>query len=257
MNDKILNPNLHNPHFNDDPILSLKGNTGILLLHGFTATPFEVRNLADFFINKGFSVSAPTLAGHGTKPEDMLTIHWEDWLQTGEKGYAQLSDHCDNIFVGGESTGAVVSLLMAAHHPEIAGILAYSPAMQLPLKSFEQLAVHLLSKVWKFSPKNDLEGNTTWQGYRVNPINGVKQLLKLEKETIKQLEAITQPVLVFLGGEDKTIDLTSGDIVMDGVSSQYKKKHFYPNAEHCILLGDDFEEVADISLKFILEHNSQ
>ena len=255
MNNNQLNPDLHNPNLDGTPILSLTGKTGILLLHGFTATPFEVRHLAEFFIDKGFSVATPILAGHGTKPEDMLNLHWRDWLKTGEDGYAQLVDHCDRIFVGGESTGAVVSLLLAAMHPEIAGVLAYSPAMRLPLGLVNKFAIKYLSGLIKYSPKNDLEGNTTWQGYRVNPLNGVKQLIGLEEETISKLKNITQPVLVFIGGEDKTIDLISGDIVMESISSQYKKKIFYPNAEHCILLGDQFDDAAHEAWKFVQNHN--
>ena len=255
MNDKVLNPNLHNPHLDETPILSLTGKTGVLLMHGFTATPFEVRCLAQFFIDKGLSVATPTLAGHGTRPEDMLHVHWKDWLQTGEEGYKSLTTHCDRVFVGGESTGAVVALLLAAMHPEIAGVLAYSPAMRLPNSGLENFVIKYLSGIIKYSPKHDLEGNTTWQGYRVNPLNGVKQLIALENETVRKLKNITQPVLVFMGGKDKTIELVSGDIVMDGISSQHKKKHFYPDAEHCILLGDKFDEAAETAWKFIQEHD--
>ena len=122
------------------------------------------------------------------------------------------------------STGAVVSLFFAALHPEIAGILAFSPAMRLPLGFIDKFAIKFLSGMIKYSPKNDLDGNTTWQGYRVNPLNGVKQLIALEDETINNLKNITQPVLVFIGGKDKTIDLVSGDIVIDNISSQEKKK---------------------------------
>ena len=255
MNEKTLNPHLHNPQLDGSPILSLAGKTGVLLLHGFTATPFEVRRLAEFFMRRGLSVATPALAGHATAPEDMLRVHWQDWLKTGEDGYAQLASHCDRIFVGGESTGAVVALLLAALHSEIAGVLAYSPAMKLPLGFIDKIVIKYLSGIVKYSPKSDLEGNTTWQGYRVNPLNGVKQLIALENETIGKLHNITQPVLVFMGGKDKTIDLVSGDIVIDNISSRFKKKYFYPDAEHCILLGDKFDETANLAWQFIQEHS--
>jgi carboxylesterase len=257
MNNNLPNPNLHNSHLDGAPILSLSGKTGVLLLHGFTATPYEVRALAQYFIDRGLSVAAPALAGHATNPEDMLTVHWKDWLKTGEDGYLQLVDHCDRIFVGGESTGAVVSLFLAALNPEIAGILAFSPAMRLPLGIIDTFAIKFLSGMIKYSPKNDLDGNTTWQGYRVNPLNGVKQLIALEDETINRLKNITQPVLVFIGGKDKTIDLVSGDIVINNISSQEKNKVFYPSAEHCILLGDEFDEAANLAWQFIQEHSAE
>ena len=255
MKEKTLNPHLHNPQLDETPILSLTGKTGILLLHGFTATPFEVRHLAEFLMERGLSVATPALAGHATSPKDMLTVHWLDWLKTGEDGYTQLASHCDRIFVGGESTGAVVALLLAALHPEIAGVITYSPAMKLPLGFIDKFAIKFLSGIVKYSPKNDLEGNTTWQGYRVNPLNGVKQLVAIENETINNLRNITQPVLVFMGGKDKTISPVSGDIVMDGIASQHKTKYFHPDAEHCILLGDEFDETANLAWQFIQKHS--
>lgn len=256
MNNKIPNPHLHNPQLDGSPILSLTGKTGVLLLHGFTATPYEVRSLAQYFIARGLSVAAPPLAGHATNPADMLHVHWMDWLKTGEDGYTKLTAHCDRVFVGGESTGAVVSLLLAAIIPEIAGVLAFSPAMQLPLGLIDKFTITYLSGMIKYAPKNDLEGNTTWQGYRVNPLHGVKQLVDLEKETIGKLKNITQPVMVFMGGDDKTIDLASGDMVLNGISSQIKRKQFYPNAEHCILLGDEFNHAANLAWEFIQEFNN-
>ena len=251
---KKQNSNLHNPHLDGSPIFSISGKIGVLLLHGFAATPLEVRRLARFLEQKGISVAAPVLAGHGTTPEDLNNIHWGDWIKTGEDGYAQLAARCDHVFVGGESTGAVVSLYLAATHPEIMGVLAFSPAMRLSINFIDKFVLKFLSWVIKFSPKNGLEGNTTWQGYRANPLNGVKQLIALENETLKKLKDVTQPVMVFIGGQDTTIDLSSSDIVIEGVSSPAKEKHFFENSQHCILLGDDFDKAANLSLQFIQGH---
>jgi alpha-beta hydrolase superfamily lysophospholipase len=43
-------------------------DTGVLLIHGLMAAPEEVREWAQFLYEKGLTVYAPRLAGHGTSP---------------------------------------------------------------------------------------------------------------------------------------------------------------------------------------------
>ena len=85
------NPNLFNPHLEGDPFFWEGGPTGILLVHGFTATPAEVRLLAKILHERGFTVAGPLLPGHGTKPEDLNRVRWQDWVEEGEKAYRQLA----------------------------------------------------------------------------------------------------------------------------------------------------------------------
>ena len=52
------------------------GPRGVLCLHGFTGTPFEVRPLAEALAGRGYTVLAPVLAGHcGTIDELACTAH--------------------------------------------------------------------------------------------------------------------------------------------------------------------------------------
>jgi carboxylesterase len=45
------------------------GDTGCLLIHGFTGTPQNIRPLGDFLARRGLTVLAPRLHGHGTSLE--------------------------------------------------------------------------------------------------------------------------------------------------------------------------------------------
>ena len=46
----------------------LGGETGILLIHGFTASPIDLKPIGEIFHNWGYTVNAPLLTGHGTTP---------------------------------------------------------------------------------------------------------------------------------------------------------------------------------------------
>lgn len=47
------------------------GNIGILLIHGFTACPIDLKPLGEILNSFGYTVYAPLLAGHGRTPEEM------------------------------------------------------------------------------------------------------------------------------------------------------------------------------------------
>ena len=80
---------------------------GNLLAHGLTATCAEVRPLAKRLNAAGFTVAGPLLPGHGTHPQDLNRVKWQDWVQSGEETYQQLTERCQCIFIAGESMGEV------------------------------------------------------------------------------------------------------------------------------------------------------
>ncbi len=124
-------PIFENPEL-DGSTFFLPGNKpiGVLLLHGFTATTVEVRPLAEYLNRQGYSVFCPLLPGHGTRPEDMIPVRWQDWYETAQNGLERLKG-ISNLFVAGESMGGLLSLLLAASHPWIKGVILYAPAIKI------------------------------------------------------------------------------------------------------------------------------
>ena len=64
----------------------------VLLVHGWTSTPYELRRLGKYLNENGYTVYAPQLKGHGTIPKDLEQVRWTDWLEDLEKSYAFLSE---------------------------------------------------------------------------------------------------------------------------------------------------------------------
>jgi carboxylesterase len=153
--------------------------------------------------------------------------------------------------VGGESTGGLVALYLAAAHPEIAGVMAYAPALKLPLKWWHRLQVSLFAPFVAGMPKKGIEETTTWQGYRVNPLKGLLQLLRLQAEVRQRLPLIRQPLLLVQGRQDGTIDPQSSQIVYDSVRSTLKELHWMDHSGHCVLLDPEQEEVFRLTVGFL------
>ena len=54
--------------------------SAVLLLHGLTGTPFELKKYAQFLFNQGYDVYAPCLPGHGDRVSEIYTVTYQDWL---------------------------------------------------------------------------------------------------------------------------------------------------------------------------------
>jgi len=247
----VENEMLHNAHLEGGSFFWEAGPTGVLLIHGFTATAAEVRLLARRLHERGYTVSAPLLPGHGTDPADLNRTRWREWTDAAEGAYDQLAARCQQVLVGGESMGAVVALYLASEHPEVMGVMAYAPALKLALSPVDVIRLTLAAPFVPFHPKGSLDADTRWQGYRVDPLRGAVQLLRLARRVRRRLSRIEQPVLVVQGRRDTTVDPCVGEMILKGVRSQVKELHWMEHSPHVVLLGDERDQVTDLTLSFI------
>ena len=242
---------LRNPHLEGTPFYWEGGPVGVLLCHGFTATTAEVRILAEHLHVQGFTIAAPLLAGHGTTPEDCNQHTWQDWYASVEQTYQQLSSRCQTVVVGGESTGALLILRLAALHPQVAGILCYAPALRLLLAPAKVFLLSLCAPFLTSIPKAPSTDDNPWQGYGVDPLKAARQLLHLQKVIYPLLPHIKQPILILQGRLDPTVHPESAQIIFDQVSSSIKELHWLEHSTHCLILDKERDLAASLSIDFL------
>jgi alpha-beta hydrolase superfamily lysophospholipase len=83
-------PEIGMPFFLHAPL----SDTGVLLIHGLMAAPEEVREWGQFLHEKGLTVYAPRLSGHGTSSKDLSVRNYHDWLDSVDRGHAILKTCC-------------------------------------------------------------------------------------------------------------------------------------------------------------------
>ena len=250
-------PLIKNPHLEGGPFFWKGSRTGILLIHGFTATTAEVRPLGQALHESGYTVSGPVLPGHNTSPKDINHFTWRDWVATAEQAYQELDLDCDRIFVGGESTGGLLALYLAAQHPDISGVLAYAPALRLAIRSIDQFKLRLLAPFIPYLPKQGKDDDLPWKGYTVNPLKGVLQLLQLQKQVAALLPKIRCPLLIIQGRLDATVDPQVPEIINQGVASSMKEIYWMPNSNHCVALDVELTQVISLTLNFLAKNPAQ
>ena len=104
-----------------EPFLFPGSRTGCLLIHGFTGTPKEMRWMGEYLAKEGYSVLGVRLAGHATRPEDMIRSRWTDWVTSVEGGYHILRGLADHIYLIGLSLGGSLALLSQSGYPNLPG----------------------------------------------------------------------------------------------------------------------------------------
>ena len=139
--------------------------TAVLLVHGFTGSPWEVRPLGEALAARGYHVVAPLLPGHGGAPEAMLFVTWRDWLAAAEAALTSLSSF-ERVVCSGLSMGGLLSVLLAARHPSrVSGLALMAPVVAVRrggarfLKRLRHLPIGLRGLVpeWVTKDTTDIE----------------------------------------------------------------------------------------------------
>jgi esterase/lipase len=108
---------------------------GVLLIHGLSDSPYQMRHLAAPFQRNGFSVMAILLPGHGTQPGDLLDVRWQAWAKAVAYGVACLNAEVDEIYLAGYSIGAALSIYHSAQDERVRGLFLFSPAIEIAAKA--------------------------------------------------------------------------------------------------------------------------
>jgi carboxylesterase len=94
------------------------GDAGVLLIHGLTGTPTEMRWVGQGLNRAGFTVVGMQLAGHCGDEEDLIATGWRDWVQSVRDAIDRFRPTVRHLFVAGLSMGAVLALKLAVERPE-------------------------------------------------------------------------------------------------------------------------------------------
>lgn len=201
-----------------EPYFARGGGTGVLLLHGFTASPHEVKWLGQYLAAQKHTVYAPRIAGHGTNYRDLARTTWQDWAASALDGYYLLRQQCDRVFVAGLSMGGALALLTAAQ-VDVDGVIA----LAAPVLPFPGLSVNRLRVVKRIRPYTDQTDRSPFADYIVaqqkrlgEPEIGrvryamwstaaVEQLMRLIAQVQMRLPEISAPVLAIYSKADATV----------------------------------------------------
>ena len=229
-------------------------NKGVLLIHGYTGTPAEMRLLGDHLHQEGYTVLGVLLPGHGTKPEDLNETEWQDWYAAAEKGFKRLEECCTEVMVAGLSMGGVLAIKVAAELPvSKAAFLAtpiYVQDKRVPFLPLLRFFIRYLKKRQRCYFSAD-KYNLAYNVMPVKPLGSLFALVRLCKERL--LKKITVPCIVLQSKIEHTVNPESAQYIYDNISSEEKKLVWYKNSGHILTLDVEREAVFKEISKFFEE----
>lgn len=241
----------HLPH--RAPIQLDGGRIGVLVIHGFMGSPQSIAPWAEGFHHAGFTVSAPTLTGHGRSWEELNQAQWSDWYRDVEQSFLALKEKCDHIFVAGFSMGGALALrLSQIRGSEIAGTLLVNAAIYDERWSMK--LVPLLSKVIPSlgsGPTDVSKPNPPKHIFERIPLRALHSLQKLWRTVEEDLYLVDVPLLVGYSLEDHTVHPTNSETIMDNVYSANIREVIFTNSFHNVPLDHDAPLLIEESVIFI------
>lgn len=214
---------------------------GVLLIHGWTTTPYEMRRLGKFLNENGYTVCAPILKGHGSVPKDLESVVWTDWVENVEEYYKKLEQSCEKIFVGGTSIGSCLSVLMAEKHKNVSGLLLLAMPYQIRFEKIAFPLIKILKKIKNYNKKYyppTFGGNNTVTrliSYQSYSMTSALEAVKLIKESRKYVPSIKQPCFLIQSLSDHIVAGKSSKEVYKQIKSKVKKIKYIKRAYHTFI----------------------
>ncbi len=185
------------------------GEIGVVAIHGFTGTPYEMRYLGEQLARGGMSVCGLRLPGHGTTWEDLETRTWREWAAAVDAAVDQLARSCHRVALVGQSLGGLLALHVAAHRRDLACVASLAAPLWLAgiaeraAQWCLRLGIRTLPKVGG-SDVRDRRIKHANPAYPRVPVRALGELLDFMRVVDAELPLITQPVLVLHAANDHT-----------------------------------------------------
>lgn len=225
------------------------GETGILLLHGYTSATPEVRPMGEYLADRGMHVVAPLLPGHGTNPTDLNTRTWRELADVAADELYTLQGKCKRVYVGGLSMGGLLTLHLGQRCGGIAGLIPMAPALYLkdPMRFLIPLAKYFIpaipkSKDLRTRTEDPSTDHLLWS-YDSSPIPFASEVISLMHHVRDRLERLTQPILAFHGACDQTVPVKASEALIERASSSDKKMILLNHSGHCLSVDGEREAV--------------
>ena len=266
-------------------IFEKRGDAGVLLAHGITGAPAEMKPLVRKLAAAGLTVACPQLSGHCSTLKELRRTRWTDWYGSLQDSLQLLRDQCKYVFVSGLSMGALLALKLAADHPsEIDGVATLSATFFYDGWNVPRFKQRYLLPLLVYSPfryflsyhepapygikderiRNIISavyaGDSTQMpekyGYSEFPGVTIYETFRLMRAVKRDLAKVTAPILIVHSTEDDMASLDNAKFLAARVASREVETFFVDDTYHVLTLDKRKDDVAERVAEFFLRRQA-
>jgi carboxylesterase len=230
-------------------------------VHGFTATPEEVRPLGDALATAGFPCRAVRLPGHGTVVTDLATVTYRQWIATVQDAVRTMETDVPRVAIAGVSLGALLGLAVAANGapPHALALLS------TPLRFADERTAALRFVAWVPGAINrarlvrkrrgrdivDEAARARSVAYDAMPLAAVVELLRVRALVKRTLGRVTQPILALHGRRDRTAPVANVDVLRRLFAGRPLEVEIFEQSAHVLTEDGERDAVAARVVAFL------
>ncbi|MCH7818007.1 MAG: alpha/beta fold hydrolase [Candidatus Marinimicrobia bacterium] len=194
---------------------------GVLLIHGFGSSPYEMKGLADHLFQAGNNVYSVRLSGHATNLEDFAKSGSESWLISAEEAYEIIIGVSSRIFIIGQSLGAGISLILGSK-VKPGGIVSLACILNFMDRKIKFTSIAVIRKLFPYVTIK-VDDDDKGYVYDRRPTTAISELLKVRDSLIKNLPDLQSPLLLIQAEDDPVIHPKSAEIIFSQTGSKVKE----------------------------------
>jgi carboxylesterase len=253
---------------------TLTANNGraVLLLHGLTGSPFEMRYYGGKLHKMGYDVHCPCLPGHCTSIEDLKSKKWQDWDSFAKAEFERLSSSYDEVYLSGLCLGALICLSIAIDNDTPHALALLSPTLSLDgwslpwfrfliILAFTPLADILDYSFIEREPygvKNEhvrkkvmtLLASSSASAYDRYPAVTFAELLRYSRYLKKNMRKVKTPTIIMHPEEDDICHIRNAKYIFDHIGSENRQFIRLKNSYHIVTIDNDKDIVINRTLEF-------
>lgn len=234
---------------------------GVVLVHGFTGSPDSTVPWAKYLNERGYTVNAIRLPGHGTTWQDANTKTFADLQGAVDEAFEDMRSRTDKVFLMAQSFGAALSLRIAAERPtDVTGMVIVNPwvrkdgaaGWQRHLVPIQRFLPYLVKSVPGVA--SDIADPSGIElGYEQLPVVLTVDVAKGLDRLKPLLSQVTAPIQLITSDVDHVMGPKNADLIRAEVGSSIEEIAL-DRSFHVATLDYDAERIFASSVDFIEAH---
>jgi carboxylesterase len=255
------------------PVHLEAGNHAVLLLHGLSSSPLEMRFLARALHREGFTTVAPVLPGYsaGTREQRM-----EAWVAAAASEFDALSCRYTHVSVCGLSIGAALAMALVSKRPSAKSVALLSVTLDydgwaIPWYRFLLGWAYFtpLRNRWRyceqepFGLRNEalrskvaramLKGDLSEVGPATISLNALHEASRLARSVRRIVPGVSTDCLIVHAIDDETSSPANARFVSSHLASTFIRTIYLDDSYHMITSDNERETVAREVVMFLRE----